>query len=71
MLAAFLSTVALTNYSSGVNAQDVVVPDNYQELFEQDVVSGNSLGNKEFAYYFMTISDRYFTGKENLALRLI
>ena len=40
------------------------------ELFEQDIVKGNTLDDKSTAYYYMTISDRYFTGKEDLAIRV-
>ena len=29
------------------------------------------LGDKQSAYYQMTISERYFTGKESLAIRAI
>lgn len=49
----------------GSNAQ------NNQEIFEQDILTGIKLGDKSNAYYQMTISERYFTGKENLAIRTI
>ena len=49
----------------GSNAQ------NNQEIYEQDILTGNKLGDKSNAYYQMTISERYFTGKENLAIRAI
>lgn len=35
------------------------------------MLSGNHLGDKQFSYYQMTISERYFTGKENLAIKVI
>lgn len=57
--------------NSSVMGQDIVIPDSYPEIFEQDVVSGNSLDDKSYAYFQMTISDRYFTGVENLAIRVI
>ena len=41
------------------------------EIYEQDINSGLTLGDKSAAYYQMTISDRYFTGKENLAIKVI
>jgi hypothetical protein len=34
-------------------------------------LTGNKLEDKSNAYYQMTISERYFTGKENLAIRAI
>jgi hypothetical protein len=40
------------------------------ELFEQDIVTGNTLDDKSTAYFYMTITDRYFTGKEDLAIRV-
>lgn len=49
----------------GTNAQG------NKEIFEQDILTGNTLGDKSNAYYQMTISERYFTGKENLAIRAI
>ena len=66
-----LSVYSLFVSNSSVMAQDIVIPDSYPEIFEQDVVSGNSLDDKSFAYFKMTISDRYFTGVENLAIRVI
>ncbi len=35
------------------------------------MVGGNSLGDKSYGYFQMTISERYFTGVENLAIRVI
>jgi len=43
----------------------------YPEIWEQDVLEGNSLGDKSFGYFQITISERYFTGAENLAIRVI
>ena len=38
-------------------ADDVVAPLPNIELFEKDIVRGNTLDDKSTAYYFMTISD--------------
>jgi hypothetical protein len=41
-------------------------------LWEQDILEGNHLGDKSSAYFQLTVTDRgYFTGKENLAIRVI
>lgn len=69
-----LGIICISTFSqNGVNGQDgiLAIPNWYEELYEQDVVSGKSLGDKQFAYYFMTISERYFTGAEQLAIKVI
>ena len=43
----------------------------YIDLPEQEIISGNRLEDKSTAYYQLLISDTFFTGKENLAIRVI
>jgi len=69
-----LATLALllsTTLGKSPLKQDTVVTADYPEIWEQDVVSGFSLGDKTWGYFQMTISERYFTGVESLAIRVI
>lgn len=42
-----------------------------EEIFEDDILFGESLGDKSYAYYEMSISDRYFNGSQYLAIKVI
>ena len=43
---------------------------NYPVIWEQDANSGLSQGAKQFSYYQMTVSQMYYTGVENLAIKV-
>lgn len=52
----FAGAMMLMTLSTTI-ADDVVAPLPNIELFEKDIVRGNTLDDKSTAYYFMTISD--------------
>ena len=52
-------------------AQDIAIPSTHYQLWENEIYQGNYLDDKQSAYYYLRVSDRFFSGKESLAIRVI
>ena len=57
-----LSRAAIALVLLGTAATQSVDPSSYPVMWEMDVLSGNYLGDKQYAYFQMTVTDWYFTG---------
>lgn len=49
----------------------MVIPDTHLELWENEIYEGNHLNDKQNAYYYLRVSDRFYSGRESLAIRVI